>query len=60
MEDIEYKKCSLYMDMAIALWEKSGGRPVEKAEEYYQKAMEIYEDNFADKKQILTEMICPF
>ena len=60
MEDIEYKKCNLYLDMAISLWEKSGGRHVEKAEEYYQKAMEIYENRFADKKKVLTEDLCPF
>lgn len=57
MEDIEYKKCVLYLDMAIALWEKSGGKPVDKAEEYYQKAMEIYN---SDKKEVLTEDLCPF
>ena len=60
MEDIEYKKCSLYIEMAISLWEKSGGRPVEKAEEYYQKAMEIYEKHYPDKKTVLTEDLCPF
>jgi hypothetical protein len=58
MEDIDFKKCSLYLDMAISLWEKSGGRPVEKAEEYYQKAMEIF--NNSDKKEVLTEDLCPF
>jgi hypothetical protein len=60
MEDIDFKKCSLYMDMAISLWEKSGGRPVDKAEEYYQKAMEIFNQHYADKKEVLTEDLCPF
>jgi hypothetical protein len=58
--DIEFKKCSLYLDMAVSLWRKSGGRPNEKAEDYYKKAMEIYSDHFDDKKEVLTEHLCPF
>lgn len=54
---MEFKKASYYFDRAIALMEK---KHYKEAETYYKKAMEIYNQHFADNKDVLTEIENPF
>jgi hypothetical protein len=53
----EFRKANYYFDRAIALMEK---KHYKEAEVFYKIAMEIYNEHFADNKEILTTQENPF
>lgn len=55
-----FKMASRLLDKAAQIWE---GEIVDKypvAEKCYREGVQIYEEVFCDKKEVLTDDLCPF
>lgn len=58
--DMAFEKSIILLQKAIDIWENKIKDKYELAERYYQQAVAIRDEHFPDKKEILTDDMCPF
>ena len=55
-----FKMASRLLDKAAEIWEAGIVDKYPLADKFYKEGVQIYEEVFCDKKEVLTDDLCPF